>query len=436
MFENIKESFYKKQGLALAEKFISSYEKQDDEKIIEHFYTLENYAKTQYFKNVLEGFKLYKSRDRNDFLSELICDSRKKVNDEQLVSFIKIIGPEALFKKNQSDNYPIIWAMFERETHFLQLMEDNNINLDFSLMNLPFKKGLEALAIAVSYNKQKFIDELFAKDPEMFKKPILDELSYTGFTLLKEQASLLEDAFFNKNLNFNSCEELTHDEGVLCLFSYEEKEMSINIRNVLKKIINKGLYNIEPTDEICAMLGNFKNYGNFELLEPIINNFNEKENMYIMMNSIYHGNANVFAHMTSLCEIKESNLYELLNLLIKNKENNFETIELFYDFCKNRFDFFDINQKFKDGNTLPMELCKANEFLDKKIIDVFKKHNLDISLSNNDNKDIFYYMTDKVKEYAEVVFIKEIVEKERKVLEKEFELGIESTKSIPNKRRL
>ncbi len=144
----------------------------------------------------------------------------------------------------------------------------------------------------------------------------------------------------------------------------------------------------------------------------------DENKLEILLCSSVLGNANIFAKISDDLALKEHNIYQLLNVISNSKFNDVNKIGLFYDFIKSKYDI-DFNNN--TGSTIIIDMFKNNTAkLSSGIVDVLKRNNIDIFISDKDGKSAFDYMNVDIKAKAEQVYIVEIIDKEKKVLENIF----------------
>ena len=174
-------------------------------------------------------------------------------------------------------------------------------------------------------------------------------------------------------------------------------------------------------------------YKGFSIIEPIVNKLNDEDKLEILLCSSVLGNANIFAKISDDLALKEHNIYQLLNVISNSKFNDADKIGLFYDFIKSKYDI-DFNNN--TGSTIIIDMFKNNTAkLSSGIVDVLKRNNIDIFISDKDGKSAFDYMNVDIKAKAEQVYIVEIVDKEKNVLENIFNKkeNVMSTKMRTNR---
>lgn len=418
MLKKLKEVYFKKTGKELAEKLASGYYHNNKIQIDNVFTQIMEYSESQYFHSILAGFKNYKTKSNRNLL-DLVIDN-KNITDDYLFLLIKILGKEKLIERNSDDDHHLIVKAIHSRDNFIEFLDKYKIKQDYSVLKLNVKKGFELLYIATLLNKQKCIDYLFDNKPEMFNTTMIKGLSYLGFCLFKERYDLVYDAVNNKELLLSTANDLKMDEGVLLIKSYldSDQEIPIKLETFLKKIIKDNKYNLKIDERTLEIISTLDYDKGFSIIEPIVNKLNDENKLEILLCASVLGNANIFAKISDDLALKEHNIYQLLNVISNSKFNDVNKIGLFYDFIKSKYDI-DFNNN--TGSTIIIDMFKNNTAkLSSGIVDVLKRNNIDIFISDKDGKSAFDYMNVDIKAKAEQVYIVEIIDKEKKVLENIF----------------
>lgn len=418
MLKKFKEVYFKKTGKELAEKLASGYYHNNKIQIDNVFTQIMEYSDSQYFHSILAGFKNYKTKSNRNLL-DLVIDN-KHITDDYLFLLIKILGKEKLVERNNDDDHHLIVKAIHSRDNFIEFLDKYKIKQDYSVLKLNVKKGFELLYIATLLNKQKCIDYLFNNKPQMFNTTMIKGLSYLGFCLFKERYDLVYDAVDNKGLLLSTANDLKMDEGVLLIKSYldSNQEIPLKLETFLKKMIKDNKYNLKVDERTLEIISTLDYDKGFSIIEPIVNKLNDEDKLEILLCSSVLGNANIFAKISDDLALKEHNIYQLLNVISNSKFNDVDKIGLFYDFIKSKYDI-DFNNK--TGSTIIIDMFKNNTAkLSSGIVDVLKRNNIDIFISDKDGKSAFDYMNIDIKAKAEQVYIVEIIDKEKKVLENIF----------------
>ncbi|HCJ8469753.1 TPA: hypothetical protein NV714_003561 [Escherichia coli] len=418
MLKKFKEVYFKKTGKELAEKLASGYYHNNKIQIDNVFTQIMEYSESQYFHSILAGFKNYKTKSNRNLL-DLVIDN-KHITDDYLFLLIKILGKEKLVERNNADDHHLIVKAIHSRDNFIEFLDKYKIKQDYSVLKLNVKKGFELFYIATLLNKQKCIDYLFDNKPKMFNTTMIKGLSYLGFCLFKERYNLVYDAIDNKGLMLSTANDLKMDEGVLLIKSYldSDQEIPIKLETFLKKIIKDNKYNLKVDERTLEIISTLDYDKGFSIIEPIVNKLNDENKLEILLCASVLGNANIFAKISDDLALKEHNIYQLLNVISNSKFNDVNKIGLFYDFIKSKYDI-DFNNN--TGSTIIIDMFKNNTAkLSSGIVDVLKRNNIDIFISDKDGKSAFDYMNVDIKAKAEQVYIVEIIDKEKKVLENIF----------------
>jgi len=418
MLKKFKEVYFKKTGKELAEKLASGYYHNNKIQIDNVFTQIMEYSESQYFHSILTGFKNYKTKSNRNLL-DLVIDN-KNITDDYLFLLIKILGKEKLIERNSDDDHHLIVKAIHSRDNFIEFLDKYKIKQDYSVLKLNVKKGFELLYIATLLNKQKCIDYLFDNKPEMFNTTMIKGLSYLGFCLFKERYDLVYDAVNNKELLLSTANDLKMDEGVLLIKSYldSNQEIPIKLETFLKKMIQDNKYTLKVDERTLEIISTLDYDKGFSIIEPIVNKLDDENKLEILLCSSVLGNANIFAKISDDLALKEHNIYQLLNVISNSKFNDVNKIGLFYDFIKSKYDI-DFNNN--TGSTIIIDMFKNNTAkLSSGIVDVLKRNNIDIFISDKDGKSAFDYMNVDIKAKAEQVYIVEIIDKEKKVLENIF----------------
>lgn len=418
MLKKIKEVYFKKIGKELAEKLASGYYHNNKIQIDNVFTQIMEYSDSQYFHSILAGFKNYKTKSNRNLL-DLVIDN-KHITDDYLFLLIKILGKEKLVERNNDDDHHLIVKAIHSRDNFIEFLDKYKIKQDYSVLKLNVKKGFELLYIATLLNKQKCIDYLFNNKPQMFNTTMIKGLSYLGFCLFKERYDLVYDAVDNKGLLLSTANDLKMDEGVLLIKSYldSDQEIPIKLETFLKKMIKDNKYTLKVDERTLEIISTLDYDKGFSIIEPIVNKLNDEDKLEILLCSSVLGNANIFAKISDDLALKEHNIYQLLNVISNSKFNDVYKIGLFYDFIKSKYDI-DFNNN--TGSTIIIDMFKNNTAkLSSGIVDVLKRNNIDIFISDKDGKSAFDYMNVDIKAKAEQVYIVEIIDKEKNVLENIF----------------
>lgn len=418
MLKKFKEVYFKKIGKELAEKLASGYYHNNKIQIDNVFTQIMEYSESQYFHSILAGFKNYKTKSNRNLL-DLVIDN-KHITDDYLFLLIKILGKEKLVERNNADDHHLIVKAIHSRDNFIEFLDKYKIKQDYSVLKLNVKKGFELFYIATLLNKQKCIDYLFDNKPEMFNTTMIKGLSYIGFCLFKERYNLVYDAIDNKGLMLSTANDLKMDEGVLLIKSYldSDQEIPIKLETFLKKMIKDNKYNLKVDERTLEIISTLDYDKGFSIIEPIVNKLNDEDKLEILLCSSVLGNANIFAKISDDLALKEHNIYQLLNVISNSKFNDVDKIGLFYDFIKSKYDI-DFNNN--TGSTIIIDMFKNNTAkLSSGIIDVLKRNNIDIFIQDKDGKCAFDYMNVDIKVKAEQVYIVEIIDKEKNVLENIF----------------
>ena len=417
MLKKFKEVYFKKIGKELAEKLASGYYHNNKIQIDNVFTQIMEYSESQYFHSIL-GFKNYKTKSNRNLLDLVIDD--KNITDDYLFLLIKILGKEKLLERNNDDDHHLIVKAIHSRDNFIEFLDKYKIKQDYSSLKLNVKKGFELFYIATLLNKQKCIDYLFDNKPEMFNTTMIKGLSYLGFCLFKERYNLVYDAIDNKGLMLSTANDLKMDEGVLLIKSYldSNQEIPLKLETFLKKIIKDNKYNLKVDERTLEIISTLDYDKGFSIIEPIVNKLNDENKLEILLCASVLGNANIFAKISDDLALKEHNIYQLLNVISNSKFNDVNKIGLFYDFIKSKYDI-DFNNN--TGSTIIIDMFKNNTAkLSSGIIDVLKRNNIDIFIQDKDGKCAFDYMNVDIKVKAEQVYIVEIIDKEKNVLENIF----------------
>ena len=410
--------YFKKIGKELAEKLASGYYHNNKIQIDNVFTQIMEYSDSQYFHSILAGFKNYKTKSNRNLL-DLVIDNRH-ITDDYLFLLIKILGKEKLVERNNDDGHHLIVKAIHSRDNFIEFLDKYKIKQDYSVLKLNVKKGFELLYIATLLNKQKCIDYLFNNKPQMFNTTMIKGLSYLGFCLFKERYDLVYDAVDNKGLLLSTANDLKMDEGVLLIKSYldSDQEIPIKLETFLKKMIKDNKYTLKVDERTLEIISTLDYDKGFSIIEPIVNKLNDEDKLEILLCSSVLGNANIFAKISDDLALKEHNIYQLLNVISNSKFNDVDKIGLFYDFIKSKYDI-DFNNN--TGSTIIIDMFKNNTAkLSSGIVDVLKRNNIDIFISDKDGKSAFDYMNVDIKAKAEQVYIVEIIDKEKNVLENIF----------------
>lgn len=418
MLKKFKEVYFKKTGKELAEKLASGYYHNNKIQIDNVFTQIMEYSESQYFHSILAGFKNYKTKSNRNLL-DLVIDN-KNITDDYLFLLIKILGKEKLIERNSDDDHHLIVKAIHSRDNFIEFLDKYKIKQDYSVLKLNVKKGFELLYIATLLNKQKCIDYLFDNKPEMFNTTMIKGLSYLGFCLFKERYDLVYDAVNNKELLLSTANDLKMDEGVLLIKSYldSNQEIPAKFEAFLRKMIQDNKYALKVDERTLEIISTLDYDKGFSIIEPIVNKLNDENKLEILLCASVLGNANIFAKISDDLALKEHNIYQLLNVISNSKFNDVDKIGLFYDFIKSKYDI-DFNNN--TGSTIIIDMFKNNTAkLSSGIIDVLKRNNIDIFIQDKDGKSAFDYMNVDIKAKAEQVYIVEIIDKEKKVLENIF----------------
>lgn len=418
MLKKFKEVYFKKTGKELAEKLASGYYHNNKIQIDNVFTQIMEYSESQYFHSILAGFKNYKTKSNRNLL-DLVIDN-KNITDDYLFLLIKILGKEKLIERNSDDDHHLIVKAMHSRDNFIEFLDKYKIKQDYSELKLNVKKGFELFYIATLLNKQKCIDYLFDNKPEMFNTTMIKGLSYLGFCLFKERYDLVYDAVNNKELLLSTANDLKMDEGILLIKSYldSNQEIPAKFEAFLRKMIKDNKYTLKVDERTLEIISTLDYDKGFSIIEPIVNKLNDEDKLEILLCSSVLGNANIFAKISDDLALKEHNIYQLLNVISNSKFNDVDKIGLFYDFIKSKYDI-DFNNK--TGSTIIIDMFKNNTAkLSSGIVDVLKRNNIDIFIPDKDGKCAFDYMKVDIKAKAEQVYIVEIVDKEKKVLENIF----------------
>lgn len=418
MLKKFKEVYFKKIGKELAEKLASGYYHNNKIQIDNVFTQIMEYSESQYFHSILAGFKNYKTKSNRNLL-DLVIDN-KHITDDYLFLLIKILGKEKLIERNSDDDQHLIVKAIHSRDNFIEFLDKYKIKQDYSVLKLNVKKGFELLYIATLLNKQKCIDYLFDNKPEMFNTTMIKGLSYLGFCLFKERYDLVYDAVNNKELLLSTANDLKMDEGVLLIKSYldSNQEIPAKFEAFLRKMIQDNKYALKVDERTLEIISTLDYDKGFSIIEPIVNKLNDENKLEILLCASVLGNANIFAKISDDLALKEHNIYQLLNVISNSKFNDVDKIGLFYDFIKSKYDI-DFNNN--TGSTIIIDMFKNNTAkLSSGIIDVLKRNNIDIFIQDKDGKSAFDYMNVDIKAKAEQVYIVEIIDKEKKVLENIF----------------
>lgn len=418
MLKKFKEVYFKKIGKELAEKLASGYYHNNKIQIDNVFTQIMEYSDSQYFHSILAGFKNYKTKSNRNLL-DLVIDN-KHITDDYLFLLIKILGKEKLVERNNDDDHHLIVKAIHSRDNFIEFLDKYKIKQDYSVLKLNVKKGFELLYIATLLNKQKCIDYLFNNKPQMFNTTMIKGLSYLGFCLFKERYDLVYDAVDNKGLLLSTANDLKMDEGVLLIKSYldSNQEIPAKFEAFLRKMIKDNKYTLKVDERTLEIISTLDYDKGFSIIEPIVNKLNDEDKLEILLCSSVLGNANIFAKISDDLALKEHNIYQLLNVISNSKFNDVDKIGLFYDFIKSKYNI-DFNNN--TGSTIIIDMFKNNTAkLSSGIVDVLKRNNIDIFISDKDGKSAFDYMNVDIKAKAEQVYIVEIIDKEKKVLENIF----------------
>lgn len=418
MLKKFKEVYFKKIGKELAEKLASGYYHNNKIQIDNVFTQIMEYSESQYFHSILAGFKNYKTKSNRNLL-DLVIDN-KHITDDYLFLLIKILGKEKLVERNNNDDHHLIVKAIHSRDNFIEFLDKYKIKQDYSVLKLNVKKGFELFYIATLLNKQKCIDYLFDNKPEMFNTTMIKGLSYLGFCLFKERYDLASDATDNKGLLLSTVNDLKMDEGVLLIKSYldSNQEIPLKLETFLKKMIKDNKYNLKVDERTLEIISTLDYDKGFSIIEPIVNKLNDENKLEILLCASVLGNANIFAKISDDLALKEHNIYQLLNVISNSKFNDVNKIGLFYDFIKSKYDI-DFNNN--TGSTIIIDMFKNNTAkLSSGIVDVLKRNNINIFISDKYGKSAFDYMNVDIKAKAEQVYIVEIIDKEKKVLENIF----------------
>lgn len=418
MLKKFKEVYFKKIGKELAEKLASGYYHNNKIQIDNVFTQIMEYSESQYFHSILAGFKNYKTKSNRNLL-DLVIDN-KHITDDYLFLLIKILGKEKLVERNNADDHHLIVKAIHSRDNFIEFLDKYKIKQDYSVLKLNVKKGFELFYIATLLNKQKCIDYLFNNKPQMFNTTMIKGLSYLGFCLFKERYDLVYDAVNNKELLLSTANDLKMDEGILLIKSYldSNQEIPAKFEAFLRKMIKDNKYNLKVDERTLEIISTLDYDKGFSIIEPIVNKLNDENKLEILLCASVLGNANIFAKISDDLALKEHNIYQLLNVISNSKFNDVDKIGLFYDFIKSKYDI-DFNNN--TGSTIIIDMFKNNTAkLSSGIIDVLKRNNIDIFIQDKDGKCAFDYMNVDIKAKAEQVYIVEIVDKEKKVLENIF----------------
>lgn len=418
MLKKFKEVYFKKIGKELAEKLASGYYHNNKIQIDNVFTQIMEYSESQYFHSILAGFKNYKTKSNRNLL-DLVIDN-KHITDDYLFLLIKILGKEKLVERNNDDDHHLIVKAIHSRGNFIEFLDKYKIKQDYSVLKLNVKKGFELFYIATLLNKQKCIDYLFNNKPQMFNTTMIKGLSYLGFCLFKERYDLVYDAVNNKELLLSTANDLKMDEGILLIKSYldSNQEIPAKFEAFLRKMIKDNKYNLKVDERTLEIISTLDYDKGFSIIEPIVNKLNDENKLEILLCASVLGNANIFAKISDDLALKEHNIYQLLNVISNSKFNDVDKIGLFYDFIKSKYDI-DFNNN--TGSTIIIDMFKNNTAkLSSGIIDVLKRNNIDIFIQDKDGKCAFDYMNVDIKAKAEQVYIVEIVDKEKKVLENIF----------------
>lgn len=418
MLKKFKEVYFKKTGKELAEKLASGYYHNNKIQIDNVFTQIMEYSESQYFHSILTGFKNYKTKSNRNLL-DLVIDN-KNITDDYLFLLIKILGKEKLIERNSDDDHHLIVKAIHSRDNFIEFLDKYKIKQDYSVLKLNVKKGFELLYIATLLNKQKCIDYLFNNKPQMFNTTMIKGLSYLGFCLFKERYDLVYDAVDNKGLLLSTANDLKMDEGVLLIKSYldSNQEIPAKFEAFLRKMIKDNKYDLKIDERTLEIISTLDYDKGFSIIEPIVNKLNDEDKLEILLCSSVLGNANIFAKISDDLALKEHNIYQLLNVISNSKFNDVDKIGLFYDFINSKYDI-DFNNN--TGSTIIIDMFKNNTAkLSSGIVDVLKRNNIDIFISDKDGKSAFDYMNVDIKAKAEQVYIVEIIDKEKKVLENIF----------------
>lgn len=418
MLKKFKEVYFKKIGKELAEKLASGYYHNNKIQIDNVFTQIMEYSESQYFHSILAGFKNYKTKSNRNLL-DLVIDN-KHITDDYLFLLIKILGKEKLVERNNADDHHLIVKAIHSRDNFIEFLDKYKIKQDYSVLKLNVKKGFELFYIATLLNKQKCIDYLFNNKPQMFNTTMIKGLSYLGFCLFKERYDLVYDAVNNKELLLSTANDLKMDEGILLIKSYldSNQEIPAKFEAFLRKMIKDNKYNLKVDERTLEIISTLDYDKGFSIIEPIVNKLNDENKLEILLCASVLGNANIFAKISDDLALKEHNIYQLLNVISNSKFNDVDKIGLFYDFIKSKYDI-DFNNN--TGSTIIIDMFKNNTAkLSSGIIDVLKRNNIDIFIQDKDGKSAFDYMNVDIKAKAEQVYIVEIIDKEKKVLENIF----------------
>lgn len=433
MLKKFKEVYFKKIGKELAEKLASGYYHNNKIQIDNVFTQIMEYSESQYFHSILAGFKNYKTKSNRNLL-DLVIDN-KHITDDYLFLLIKILGKEKLVERNNDDDHHLIVKAIHSRDNFIEFLDKYKIKQDYSVLKLNVKKGFELFYIATLLNKQKCIDYLFNNKPQMFNTTMIKGLSYLGFCLFKERYDLVYDAVNNKELLLSTVNDLKMDEGILLIKSYldSNQEIPAKFEAFLRKMIKDNKYTLKVDERTLEIISTLDYDKGFSIIEPIVNKLNDEDKLEILLCSSVLGNANIFAKISDDLALKEHNIYQLLNVISNSKFNDADKIGLFYNFIKSKYDI-DFNNK--TGSTIIIDMFKNNTAkLSSGIVDVLKRNNIDIFIPDKDGKCAFDYMNVDIKAKAEQVYIVEIVDKEKNVLENIFNKkeNVMSTKMRTNR---
>lgn len=433
MLKKFKEVYFKKTGKELAEKLASGYYHNNKIQIDNVFTQIMEYSESKYFHSIIDGFKNYRTKSNRNLLDLVIDD--KNITDDYLFLLIKILGKEKLVEKNKDDDHHLIVKAIHSRDNFIEFLDKYKIKQDYSVLKLDVKKGFELFYIATLLNKQKCIDYLFDNKPEMFKTTMIKGLSYLGFCLFKERYDLVYDAINNKGILLSTVNDLKMDEGVLLIKSYldSDQEIPAKFEAFLREIIKDNKYDLKIDDRTLEVISTLNYDKGFSIIEPLVKKLDDENKLEILLCSSVLGNANIFAKISDDLALKEHNIYQLLNVISNSRFNDVDKIGLFYDFIKSKYDI-DFNNN--NGSTIITDMFKNNKVqLSSGIVDVLKRNNIDIFIPNKDGKSAFDYMNVDIKAKAEQVYIVEIIDKEKKVLENIFnnKEDISSTKVRTNR---
>ena len=415
MLKKFKEVYFKKTGKELAEKLASGYYHNNKIQIDNVFTQIMEYSESQYFYSILAGFKNYKTKSNRNLL-DLVIDN-KNITDDYLFLLIKIFGKEKLIERNNADDHHLIVKAIHSRDNFIEFLDKYKIKQDYSVLKLNVKKGFELLYIATLLNKQKCINYLFDNKPEMFNTTMIKGLSYLGFCLFKERYDLVYDAVENKKLWLSTANDLKMDEGVLLIKSYldSDQDIPLKLETFLKKMIKDNKYTLKVDERTLEIISTLDYDKGFSIIESIVNKLNDEDKLEILLCSSVLGNANIFAKISDDLALKEHNIYQLLNVISNSKFNDVDKIGLFYDFIKSKYEI-DFNNN--TGSTIIIDMFKNNTAkLSSGIVDVLKRNNIDIFIPDKVGKCAFDYMNVDIKAKAEQVYIVEIIDKEKDILE-------------------